>query len=233
VDEIEHDLVSFGIRDFLFWTESFTLSPENSLETANEIIRRQLKVRWVCNSRVDQVDLQMLKTFKQAGCWMIGYGLESGCQHILDLMNKKTSLHQAEQSFLWAKAAGLQITAHVILGYPGENEKDIQTTVKFVKKLDPDFAQFYTAVPFPGSALYTECLDRSLLVSSDWTRFEQNYSVIKTRDLSPERIELLRRKAFREFYLRPSKVWKTAKRFRSLVEWKQAVRALKGFVDWI
>jgi radical SAM superfamily enzyme YgiQ (UPF0313 family) len=232
VDEIEYDIREIGVDQFLFWAESFTLDREHALAVAGEIIARSLKIGWVCNSRVDQVDGEMLAAFKKAGCWMIGFGIESGSQRVLDLMNKGTKVEQAEEAVELAKQADLQVTAHAMVGYPGETEEDIRRTVDLVKRLDFDFVQFYTAVPFPGSQLFAEVKAKGLTVTDDWRYYEQNYCVIKTDQLDPASVEKWRRRAFREFYLRPELVMRTIGRFKTPGDWAQAWRALKGFRDW-
>lgn len=232
VDEIEHDIKDIGVKEFLFWAESFTLDKAHAIAVAEEIISRKLEIGWVCNSRVDQADREMLEAFKRAGCWMIGFGVESGSQRVLDLMNKGTTLEQTRAAVKAAQAAGLQVTAHVMLGYPGETSKEIELTIALVKELKFDFAQFYAAVPFPGSVLYADAKDNGMIVNDDWRYFEQNFCVIKTDHLEPREVESLRNRAFREFYLRPEQIFRTITRLRTPGAWRQALRAVWEFKDW-
>ncbi len=232
VDEIEHDLTAHGVRQFLFWAESFTLNRQHALTTAEELIRRRLSVGWVCNSRVDQVDPELLAAFRRAGCWMIGYGFESGSQRVLDLMGKGTTLAQAELAVDWAHRAGLQVTGHLMLGYPGETEQDIRQTINFAKGLRLDFAQFYAAVPFPGSDLYRQAVTHGWLTCSDWSRFEQNYSVLNAGQVLPSAVERLRRQAYRSFYLRPSQIIRTVRNLRTTGARRQALAAALDFGSW-
>ncbi|HAD81450.1 MAG: hypothetical protein A2509_00255 [Candidatus Edwardsbacteria bacterium RIFOXYD12_FULL_50_11] len=232
VDEIEHDIKEIGVKEFLFWAESFTLDRQHALAVAREIISRKLDIGWVCNSRVDQVDREMLEAFKRAGCWMIGYGVESGSQRVLDLMNKGTTLEQTRAAVAAAQAAGLQVTAHVMIGYPGETSKEIEQTIALVKELRFDFAQFYAAVPFPGSELYAEARDKGMIESGDWRYYEQNFCVIRTDQLEPRQVERWRNRAFREFYLRPGQMVKTMAHLRTPGAWRQALKAVWEFRKW-
>ena len=231
-DEIEYDIDKIGVNQFLFWAESFTLDRNHALSVAGEIIARKLDIGWVCNSRVDQVDREMLEAFKRAGCWMIGFGVESGSQRILDLMSKGTSIEQTRNAVNLAQKAGLQVTAHVMFGYPGETRSELRATLDLVKELDFDFAQFYSVVPFPGSELYHQANKEGWLVSRDWRFFEQNYCIIKTPQLDPSEVEAFRSKAFREFYLRPKQILRTIRSLKNSAAWKKAVRALWEFRDW-
>jgi radical SAM superfamily enzyme YgiQ (UPF0313 family) len=233
VDEMAWVQREFGISDFLFWAESFTLKPEFAKQVSEEIIRRELAVRWVCNSRVDHVDLELLKIFKQAGCWMIGYGVESGSQKTLDRMKKGTTIQQTIDAVNRAKQAGLEVTGHCVIGYPGETEEDIRETIKFTKKIKLDFAQFYCSVPFPGSELYRMAIDENWLTTNDWTRFEQNFSVLAYPGMSAEKIMDLRARAYRSFYLSPRVIFNTLRRIRSWNNFKYFVGMTFDFLSWI
>ena len=232
-DEIERNTRDFGIRDFLFWSESFTLSRRFAAAVAVEIIRREMDIRWVCNSRVDHVDRELLELFRRAGCWMIGYGVESGVQRILDSVRKGATVEQARAAVAASHAAGLQVTGHCVLGFPGETRADILQTIRFARELDLDFAQFYCAVPFPGSQLYDEARSAGWIVSNDWSRFEQNFSVLTTPLLTAQEVMELRRAAYRRFYLRPNLIARTLKRTQSLQQFGRLAGAVKDFLTWV
>lgn len=233
VDELEWAANELGIKDFLFWAESFTMKREYALEVCEEILRRKLSIRWVCNSRVDSVDVALLRKFKQAGCWMIGYGIECGTQRVLDEMGKGTTLAQAVDATKAAKSAGLEVTGHFVVGYPGERPGEVRETIEFAKALDLDYAQFYCAVPFPGSEMYEIARRRGWIQTDDWSRFEQNYSVLDVPGFSAEQVMTLRREAFRKFYMRPKMVLRTVLKIRSLAEFINFVRMVKDFVSWV
>lgn len=232
-EELKHWKDTLGIRDFLFWSESFTLNRDFACDVAREIIAKKLDVDWVCNSRVDNVDDEMLSLFKKAGCTMIGYGVESGNEEILRNMNKRTTLQQIIDGVNLTKKNGIEVVAHTIIGFPGETEKDILQTIRFVKNLAIDFAQFYCAVPFPGSALYKEAREKGWIASDDWRMFEQNFSVIKVDGMSPEKIMKLRNRAYRVFYMRPKMVVKLIKKLYAQGGVLRTFSILSDFLSWI
>jgi len=233
VDEMEWVVKKFGITDFLVWSESFTNDQEYAIETAEEIIRRGLKIDWVSNSRVDTVSEKLLKTIKAAGCWMIGYGIESGNQQVLDSVRKGTSLQQAVDAVRMAQQAGLEVTGHCVLGFPGETEETMQQTIDFAKRLKLDYVQFYCAVAFPGSPLYQQCLDSGWLDESDWKYFEQNFSVISTPQLAAAQVMKARDKAFKQYYLQPRVVWNMVKKIRTPGDLANFARMVKDFLSWV
>jgi len=156
VDEIERNITDFGIRDFLIWTESFTFDADRAIAICDEIIKRRLKINWVCNSRTDAVSELLLKKMKEAGCWMISFGVESGDQDILNRAGKGATIADSERAIRTAKLVGLKTVAHTIIGLPGETPETISKTANLLNRIGVDFAQFYCAVPFPGSELYEE-----------------------------------------------------------------------------
>lgn len=229
-DEIEWAGREFGIKDFLFWSESFTTDQTNAIETSKEITRRGLDVHWVCNSRVDTVSEELLRAIKEAGCWMIGFGIECGNQEILDAMKKGTTLEQARKAVKMAHDAGLEVTGHCVLGLPGETEETMKETYKFAKELKLDYASFYCAVAFPGSRLYGECLEKGFFETTDWSQFEQNYSIITTPTLSADSVMKAREKAALLFYMQPRIIKNNILKIRSPRDLTPFFHSLKSYL---
>lgn len=233
VDEMEWVGRELGVTNFLIWSESFTNDQEYAIETAREIIRRGLKIDWVCNSRVDTVSRELLRTIKEAGCWMIGFGIESGDQRVLDRVRKGTTLEQAREAVRMAHDEGLEVTGHSIVGFPGETQATIQKTIEFTKSLKLEYVQYYCAVAFPGSQLYDQCVESGWLDEADWRYFEQNFSVINTPELSAEQVMKMRDKAFRSFYLQPHVVINSLKKIRRPRDVVNFARMVKDFLGWV
>jgi len=215
VSEIKYVKDRYGINDFLFWSENGIIGKQHMLDICHRLAEEAPGVRWVCNARVDMVDEGLLKTMKKAGCWMIGYGVESGAQRILEKMKKNVTVQGIERAIYITKKSGIEVTAHVIIGYPGETKNDILNTLTLLKKWDPDYIQVYCCVPFPGSPLYDEVLRSGWLSSTDWAMFEQNFSVVNTPQLSDKEVMALRERIIKSFYLNPCKIVKTLLKIRS------------------
>lgn len=233
VDEMTAAVEEFGVNEFLFWSESFTTDQDYAIETAEEIMRRGLDVSWVCNSRVDTVSPKLLRTIKQAGCWMIGFGIESGSQEVLDRVHKGTTLAQAVQAVRMSHETGLEVTGHCVLGFPGETETTMRQTIEFAKFLRLDYAQFYCAVAFPGSKLYDSCVKNGWIDNSDWRYFEQSFSVLTTPQLSSHQVMEARERAYREFYRQPYLVANVVKKIRSGRDVANFARMLRDFLSWV
>ncbi len=170
----------FGVRDFFFWAETFVIDRQHVAELCQAMLDANLDITWTCNSRIDIVDEKLLKLMARAGCWMISYGIESADQQVLDAVRKGTRVEQAAAAVSLARAAGMKTAGHFIFGLPGDTEEAMQKTLKLARSLRLDVAQFYSAVPFPGSALYEQALEQGWIETTDFAGFSQNSSVMRT-----------------------------------------------------
>ena len=120
-----------------------------------------MDIRWGCHGRVNNTDKEILDKMVSAGCRWIGYGIESGSQKILDLMNKRTTVEQAKKAILLAREAGLYVNTTFIYGYPGETKKTINESIQFRKELNITTGSFY-ATPYPGTQLFEQTKNKIL-----------------------------------------------------------------------
>jgi radical SAM superfamily enzyme YgiQ (UPF0313 family) len=203
VSEVIEELkvVSRYADEVFFHTDLFTLKKDYVLRLGEQIIREKINIHWICNSRVDTFDREMAEMMKKAGCWMVSFGIESGSQEILDLCRKKITLDQSREAVQVARDAGLISIGHFVLGIPGETLETIRQTLHFSKELDPDFAEFYIATPFPGSDLFEKVKEK---ISLNWKDIRYDYDPYQYQF----NLEKLRREAYFQFYLRPSKVFR-------------------------
>ena len=233
-DEMEEIFSVHHIRQVHMWSDTFTISRKFVWQFCEEMIQRQLPMEWMCNARVDTVDSELLKKMKQAGCTGVAYGVESGVQEILDRCKKDITLEQIQKAFRATNEAGIDSLAHVIFGLPGETEKTLRQTLKFVLGLDPTYAQFYCAIPFPGTELRDEALKQGWITDFDWSQHEINKAVLETPDLSSQQLLRWKRRAYQRFYFRPKYLFRQVNRYlRSptelLTKSKQFVFFMK---DW-
>jgi len=193
--------VSQYVNDVFFYTDLFTANKNYVLQLCSRMIEESLNISWICNSRVDTFDREMASAMKKAGCWMVSFGVESGSQKILDLCGKKITLEQSKKAIRISRETGLISIAHFVLGFPGETKKTVDQTLKFSREIDPDFAEFYIATPFPGSKLFEDFKGDAHLnwnnIRYDFDPYDYDFDLKK-----------LRRKAYFRFYLRPKKIYR-------------------------
>jgi radical SAM superfamily enzyme YgiQ (UPF0313 family) len=213
LDEIEEILNVQKIKDITFWADTFTFNRSYVFKICQGIKQRKLKFRWMCNARVDRVDPAMLKIMKQTGCQIISFGVESGVQKILKNIGKNITLKDIRQCFEWMRQAEIESAAHIIFGLSGETEETIKQTIEFVKEINPDYVQFYSAIPFPGTRFYEEAKEKGWITSNKWEDYEIGKNIISTPNLSVEKLAQWRKKAYLDFYLRPAYIFGRLKRF--------------------
>jgi len=190
VDEIE-EVISLGYNRIWFADDCFTLNRNRLFEVCEEIIRRRLKISWECLSRVDTLDFETADKMKQAGCIRMFFGIESGNDSILKIMNKQITTKQAYNATQICKRVGIKAGAFFILGYPGENAKTILDTVKFASSLPLDYLSFTLPYPIPGTPLFERLNGK--IVSEEWEE-PKNIQLIKHRLLFYSQVSELKMK---------------------------------------
>lgn len=198
-------LKGLGIHNLHMYSDLFTVSRDQVMELCQRMVEEKINIRWMCNSRVDYVDEEMLQWMGKAGCRLISWGIESGNEQILRHVRKGAYPDKAERALRWAKKAGIMNWGYFIIGLPGETEATIRQTIDFAKKLPLDIALFHVAAPYPGTPFFFE------VVKEGWfrpgTRWEQvdmdKGTVLDYPDLPAERILYWQRRAFREWAMRP------------------------------
>jgi len=204
VDEIENGMDRFGVKDFFVWADTFTADRGYVNEFSREIVTRGLNISWTCNSRVDTVDREMLSLMKEAGLWMISFGLESGNNEVLEQTGKKITVEQSKGAVSIAHELEIRTSGHFILGLPGETEASMGETLALALSLPLDIAQFYTAAPFPGTRLYDLALKKGWLKPDSF--LAQDHAAMDLPGLPARRVDAFRRYAYRRFYGRPRAV---------------------------
>jgi radical SAM superfamily enzyme YgiQ (UPF0313 family) len=204
VNEIEMRLMEQNIDTIAFMDDTFTLNKRFVKEFCSEIKKRDLKFWWGCTSRVDTLDRDLLQTMKDAGCITIFIGVESADQQMLEKMNKNITVSKTENAFKLAREVGIRSIASCVIGMPEDTIKSMKQTIKFVKKLNPNYALYSLATPYPGTRFYNETFKKNLINIKDWSKYTLINPVLKTVDCSSEELRKIQKKAFIGFYLRPN-----------------------------
>lgn len=229
IEEIEECVNKHGITNFLFWGESFTIDPEYGESICDKIIKRKLKIKWSTTSRVDTLNKKLLKKMKQAGCIVLGLGIESIHQPILDQANKKMRVEEINKAISTVRQAGIKTMGHFIFGLPGETQETARETIRFAVASNLDYAQFYCAIPYPRTQLEKTAKDKGWIKTTDFANYDLSLSVMSNEALSPREVKQLRDQAYRRFYLRPKMFVQTIKEVSSL----KSLLSVLNFVKWI
>ncbi|PJA01601.1 B12-binding domain-containing radical SAM protein [bacterium (Candidatus Gribaldobacteria) CG_4_10_14_0_2_um_filter_41_16] len=224
-DEIEFMKKEYKIKEYYFDDDTFTIDARRVNAICDEIIRRKINLPFECLARVNTVTPELLKKMKLAGCRVIRYGVESASPDILKNINKQITVEQIISAFRETKQAGIKTHATIMFGLPGETEETIKETIKFVLELNPDYAQFPIAIPYPGTEFYKLVKDNGWLKSDNWADYTGDCPIVQYPDLSREKIAAASKLALKKFYLRPKYVFKKIKQARSAGELAQLFKS--------
>lgn len=164
VEELRECVEIHGIREFLFHGDTFTINKKWLLELCALIREAELDIRWGCNSRVDTIDDERAQAMKDAGCWVVAFGLESGDDDMLRKMKKNATVAQAREAVACVKRNGLRVHTFFVIGLPWETEETLEHTWQFIQDIDPDFFDFNIATPLPGTELHDIAVQDDLFV---------------------------------------------------------------------
>ncbi len=207
VDEMETLVERHHAKEVRFWDDTFNLLPKRVFQICSEIRNRRLDIEWSCVARVSNMTEPLLRAMRQAGCWQVDYGVETGNPDILKGIHKGITMDLVRKTVRMSKSAGLRVRAFFMLGLPGETEGTMRQTIDFAKSLDLDVAVFHITTPLPGTELYRGAKERGELSEDvSWDK----YLMFSAEDLpyvpaniTKSLMREYRRKAYREFYLRP------------------------------
>jgi radical SAM superfamily enzyme YgiQ (UPF0313 family) len=199
VDELEwlknvHDAGAFS-----FYDDAFTYDMQRAITICEEIKKRNIGVPWDCQTRVDRISKEILVKMRDADCQLVSFGAESGCQAILDSVNKKTTIEQNEKAVKLAKDVGLSVAMSVIIGYPGETVDTLRQTFDFIRRTKPDYVYLCLATPYPGTALRSALEELGWPMSSDWSRYDMQGPVFENPSLPVDLVKM-RREFYNRFY---------------------------------
>jgi len=202
INMIKHLVNTYGIKHILFYDDVFTLNQKNLFKLCSYLNKEKLDLDWSCNARLDQVNPNLLEHMKKAGCWQISYGIESGCQEILDFIRKGTKIEQIRKAISWTKKSGIEVKGYFIIGYPIETEETIKKTIKFAKSLDLDDMNMSFFTPYPSLRIYSK-IKKYGAFNNDWKKMNCFNQVFVPKGLTKDKLIYLHKKALRGFYLRP------------------------------
>jgi radical SAM superfamily enzyme YgiQ (UPF0313 family) len=209
VDEIERSYRDLGVQFFYLWGDTVTLNVKSFSAFCDELIARQLPIHWFGNARADNlIDPAFVHRLKRAGCWMLALGIESESDDVRKNMVKRLERQKIQTAFRNMRDAGIKSFAFFIFGYPGETLRTMDQTTEYAIELDPDFANFYPAVPYPGTALYAKCEREGLLgpETDDWSKMEYSYYLLRGNGLDESVVMQAINRAKRRFFIRPGYV---------------------------
>ncbi len=165
-----------------FVDDVFTISHKWLTAFHEEVVKQNAQIRFECITRAERLNDEILQLLKEAGCFRIWIGAESGSQKIIDLMDRRVDVNHVKKMIQDTNALGIETGTFIMVGYPGEDESDISKTIQYLKDANPTHYTITIAYPIKGTSLYDE-IEKEITVKPDWETstdreidFKRNYS---------------------------------------------------------
>jgi radical SAM superfamily enzyme YgiQ (UPF0313 family) len=228
IEEIKWYIYKYKVKEICFYDDVFTVNSNHVTDLVK--LLAPLKIHWTCETRTNLVDRTLLGMMKDAGCYSISYGLESGSRSVLNNIDKMVTVEQNTEALHLTHDVGIETVGYFMVGSPGETCQDIEQTVRWAQKQPLDYAQFAITTPLPGSRLYEEWFMRYPGRQIGWDDFAydgSSKSPVFDDILSRDEIEYYRKWAYRQFYLRLQYIWYKLLQLRSISDIKMAFAGLR------
>lgn len=212
VDELSYWKNKFGVNEFNFLDDNFTLHKNRVIEVCDLIHKRNLNIsfRFPNGVREDFLDEDILSALKSVGCYHLDFGIESGSQKVLDIMKKGKKVEGIANKVYLCHKKGFKLTATFLFGTPGETLDDMEETIRFATTLPLDSATFGIVIPFPGTELRKEAIEKGYLVKRKYEYYNPTRSdflpLLETPEWSSSNLIQIIKKANRAFFLRPTQI---------------------------
>ncbi len=203
LEEIEFIVRDYGVKEIFFSDEMFTCSKSHLIGICEGLIKKRLNLIWMCQTRAEHVNKEMITIMKKAGCHQICFGVESGDPYIRKVINKELDVEKVKVAIKLNREVGIESRCSFMFGNQFETPQTMQKTIDLALALRPDFASFNIATPYPGTELRAWAVKNGYLVNSEYKALDSTAYVMKTPDLPPGTVEYYTNKAFREFYYNP------------------------------
>jgi len=231
VDELEYIKSHFAeLGEVFFEDDTFTADPRHTKAICEEILARKLKITWSANARAD-VPEDLLRLMRKAGLRELCVGFESASPEVLKSVKKGLKEGNSEKFMIAARKTGVLIHGCFMVGNPSDTKATLELTLDMAKTLNPNTAQFYPIMAYPGTEAYQEALSTGALSSKDYSQWLDKDGFHRTtihRDgLSSQDLVDFCDRARREFYLRPGYIFKQG--IMALMDSHERYRVIRGF----
>ncbi len=226
LNEIGFLVNTYGVRNIKIADEMFVLNKRHVLGIANGIIERGYDVNIWAYTRVDTVKDDMIDTMKRAGINWLAFGIEAASEQVRDEVQKGVAQADIYRIIRQVQAGGINIIGNYIFGLPEDDYSTMQATLDMALDLNTEFANFYSAMAYPGSELYTRAVQQGLQLPDNWTGYSQHAVdtlPLPTNYLSPGEVLKFRDQAFMEYF--------TGERYLNMVEARFGVETRAHIVD--
>ena len=223
LNQIDTLVKRYNVKNIKFIDELFVLNPEHFVPIADGLIKRNYGVNIWAYARIDTVKEEYLEKLKKAGFNWLALGIESGNEGV----RKSVQKGRFDQSNIYdvvkkIKDAGINIIGNYMFGLPDDDLDTMQQTLNLAQGLNCEFSNFYAAMAYPGSRLYSEAVEKGLKLPNSWIEYSQHSydcQPLPTNKISAKEVLEFRDYAFDAYHRNP--------RYLSMIEKKFGIGARK------
>jgi anaerobic magnesium-protoporphyrin IX monomethyl ester cyclase len=224
VESLVRDLMGrYGLREFHFVDPTFTLNRDRGLEIIDRL--EPLQIRWSCKTRIDLLDEDLARRAASSGCYLIAFGVESGDDSILRAIKKKAQSEQALETFRRCRRFRIRTTAYLLVANPEESDESIERTIRFTRRLDPDYVLYDILMADPINPLTRQKIDAGWISEDDLERYylSDGYSKLADFTVAGHSMQLARewlKRSSSDFYVRPKYFYQRIRDLRTIQDAK-------------
>lgn len=194
---------TYGVKTYKIIDEMFVLNERHVLGLCDELIARDYRLNIWAYARVDTVRPHMLERLRKAGIRWLALGIESGSEHVRDGAEKSFSQIEIIDIVRQIQQAGISVIGNYIFGLPDDDLETMQQTLTLATELNCEFANFYSAMAYPGSPLYRMAIENGWSLPATWSGFSQHsYDCLPlpTEKVSAAQVLKFRDEAFDQYF---------------------------------
>ena len=214
VAELDYLHNRFRIKEFQVQDDNFTWDRDFVMKFCDLLTSEGRKYYWSFPNgmRLNTLDRELLSRMKEAGCYSINIGIESGSDRVLKMIKKSLKVSEIREKIRLIREAGLPVTASFVIGFPGETLEDIRKTEELILSEDFFAAHIFMFHPLPGTEAFDQLVE-SGEIDEDYLGFDADHSsfadaVYSPKGITREELKKIHRRINRAFYLRPGRMLK-------------------------
>ena len=229
MDMIRHLRRRYGIRDLMMLDDNFILRQERLFEICDTMVRERMGLQWYCMGHARTMTEERLRKIREAGCWVIEMGIESGCDRVLKTIRKSTNRDEVAAAVRRARAAGLKVKGNFIFGLPTETRESLEETIRFATSIGLSYFQQNFLTVWPGCEISAEP-GRYGTAETDYEKLAHQRVTFVPNGLTEDDLLRASKQAFRRFYLRPRIILGL---LPLMTSWRGAKGLVAGFVGFL
>lgn len=228
VEEMQ-ECIELGIQEIMIYDDTFSIHKQRVHEICDEIVRRELPVKWDIRTSVNAVDDKLLHNLARAGCQRIHYGIESGNKEIQTIIKKFLDLDRVQHAVKVTKGLGMETLGYFMIGNATETREQMEQTIEFARRVGVDYAHISIHTPFPATESYRMGFEKGMYRTDFWKEFARNprpdfAPPVWDEVLSREELIEVMYLFYRRFYMRPGYLANKLLKVRSLGELNRKAR---------